>query len=82
LILLLIVINKVIKPAIQAMNNPPALNTTPQLLTSVGPDESEQRALPKLANQNESRLNQVRAMAQQDPRAVAEVVKQWVGKNE
>jgi flagellar biosynthesis/type III secretory pathway M-ring protein FliF/YscJ len=51
-------------------------------LTSVGPDESEQRALPKLANQNESRLNQVRAMAQQDPRAVAEVVKQWVGKNE
>jgi flagellar biosynthesis/type III secretory pathway M-ring protein FliF/YscJ len=38
--------------------------------------------LPNPAGQSESRLNNVRALAQQDPRAVAEVVKQWVGKNE
>jgi flagellar biosynthesis/type III secretory pathway M-ring protein FliF/YscJ len=48
----------------------------------VGADESEQKALPDPSSQNELRLNQVRNLAQQDPRAVAEVVKQWVGKNE
>lgn len=83
LILLLLVINKVIKPAIQTMNNslasPPS---SQQLLASVGADESEQKALPDPSRQNELRLNQVRNLAQQDPRAVAEVVKQWVGKNE
>jgi flagellar M-ring protein FliF len=83
LILLLLVINKVIKPAIQTMNNslasPPS---SPKLLASVGADESEQKALPDPSSQNELRLNQVRNLAQQDPRAVAEVVKQWVGKNE
>jgi flagellar M-ring protein FliF len=82
LILLLLVINKVIKPAIQTMNYSLASQAPPQLLTSLGPDESEQQALPNPAGQGESRLNNVRALAQQDPRAVAEVVKQWVGKNE
>jgi flagellar M-ring protein FliF len=84
LILLLLVINKVIKPAIQTMNNSLAtpLPASPQLLASVGADESEQKALPDPSSQNELKLNQVRSLAQQDPRAVAEVVKQWVGKNE
>jgi flagellar M-ring protein FliF len=82
LILLLLVINKVIKPVLQTMNSAPPAISSPPLLTSIGPDEAEQRALPNAVAQNEARLNHVRAMAQQDPRAVAEVVKQWVGKNE
>ncbi len=82
LILLLLVINKVVKPALQTMNTALPPPTSPALLASVGPDEAEQQALPNPAVNTNAKLGQVRALAQQDPRAVAEVVKQWVGKNE
>lgn len=81
LFLLLIVINKVVKPAMQVIRE--AVPPSPPLLnTSVGPDEREVQALPNPSVNTNTKLNNVRAMAQQDPRAVAEVVKQWVGKNE
>ena len=79
LLLLMLAINKVVKPALQVVRD--AVPPAPPMLASVGPDESEIQALPR-PNDNAAKLGQVRALAQQDPRAVAEVVKQWVGKNE
>jgi flagellar M-ring protein FliF len=82
LFLLILVINKVIKPAITTMNKSLETPTTPALVTSIDTDESEKKSLPDPSVKSESRITQIRTLAQQDPRAVAEVVKQWVGKNE
>lgn len=79
----LIVVRGFIKPALDAMRPPlPAPGAVeaaaaPRLSTSVGPDEAEIAALPSPGGAS---IEQVRELARNDPRAVANVVKQWVTK--
>jgi flagellar M-ring protein FliF len=83
LILALVVMKNFIRPAIDAMNAPPQEvvsadgQHTPLLNATVGPDDVEFASLP---SPSATRIEQVREMAKNDPRAVANVVKNWVAK--
>ncbi|CAN5446765.1 flagellar basal-body MS-ring/collar protein FliF [soil metagenome] len=78
----LILVRGFIKPALEAMKGPATAQlsqspSTPQLSTSVGPDAAEIAALPSPGAVS---IDQARELAKSDPRAVANVVKNWVGK--
>jgi flagellar M-ring protein FliF len=78
----LIVVRGFIKPALETMKGPtpsPQAESasTPRLSTTVGPDAAEIAALP---SPGAASIDQARELARSDPRAVANVVKNWVAK--
>jgi flagellar M-ring protein FliF len=82
LVIAMVVMKGFIKPAIDAMKTPIPTEThgagqTHLLSTTVGPDDDELASLPAPGI---STLDQVRELAKNDPRAVANVVKNWVAK--
>lgn len=74
----LLVVAKLIKPAVSAVINPPKPEPGSQL-DEVVADEAPQRSLPALMAPDPSdKIEQARALAKANPAAVANIVRGWV----
>lgn len=73
---------KVIRPLVQTMMTPPEDKTAPHVLGgNVNIMEDDEDATPSAAATLERKLNEARELAKQDPKAVANIIKDWTSAN-
>lgn len=88
-IILLVLLLSIVKPLVRSLTNPPRrLAPAPALPPASGSPAAElAEDAPRLAGQAsaiayEQQVAQARSLVTQDPKRVARVVKNWVGKDE
>ena len=74
---------KIIMPLVKTMMQPPPASPTRQLGGNINivDEEDGQTAPPSAAQALEQKLGQARELAQQDPKVVANIIKDWTGSN-
>ena len=74
---------KIIMPLVKTMLQPPPASPTRQLGGNINivDEEDGQTAPPSAAQALEQKLGQARELAQQDPKVVANIIKDWTGSN-